>query len=91
MSTSVFSMKNSQDFIEKYGLSKVMDTDSGQNYVETNDGDITYKLWIEDADSIKNRVELVNKYGLAGISAWQKGFETDDIWDVLYNTLNGKN
>jgi spore germination protein YaaH len=83
-------MKNSQDFVDKYNLTKKMDEEAGQNYVELNDTYITYKLWIEDADSMKKRADLVNELGLAGIAAWQKGFETQDIWTVLDNTLKAK-
>ena len=90
ITTNVYSMKNSQDFVDKYNLTKKMDEEAGQNYVELNDTYITYKLWIEDADSMKKRADLVNELGLAGIAAWQKGFETQDIWTVLDNTLKAK-
>ena len=86
-STNVYSMNNSNEFIEKYGLTPTVDEVSGQNYVETKQDDITYKLWIEDAYSMGKRAELVNKYNLGGITAWQKGFETDDIWQVLKEKL----
>lgn len=90
LTTNVYSMKNSQDFIDKYHLEKKMDEAAGQNYVELNDTYVTYKLWIEDADSMKKRADLVNELGLAGIAAWQKGFETEDIWQVLDSTLKVK-
>ena len=83
-------MKNSQEFVDKYNLEKKMDETAGQNYVELKDTYITYKLWIEDADSMKKRADTVNKYGLAGIAAWQKGFETEDIWTVLNDALKIK-
>ena len=90
LTTSVYSMKNSQEFVDKYNLEKKMDETAGQNYVELKDTYITYKLWIEDADSMKKRADTVTKYGLAGIAAWQKGFETEDIWTVLNDALKIK-
>lgn len=87
ITTNVYSMKNSQDFISKYRLTPVLDEVAGQNYVEMTSGNTTYKLWIEDATSIANRADIVTKYNLAGITAWQKGFETEDIWQVLKEKL----
>ena len=80
-------MKNSADFVSKYGLTPALDEVAGQNYVEMTSGNTTYKLWIEDATSISNRADIVTKYNLAGITAWQKGFETEDIWQVLKEKL----
>lgn len=87
ITTNVYSMKNSADFVSKYGLTPTLDEIAGQNYVEMTSGNTTYKLWIEDATSISNRADIVTKYNLAGITAWQKGFETEDIWQVLKEKL----
>ena len=64
-----------------------MDNISGQNYIEVVLDDITHKLWIEDAESMAKRADIVIEYNLAGITAWQKGFETQDIWEVLKDKL----
>ncbi len=85
--TNVYSMKNSQEFLEKYNLTPTMDNISGQNYIAVNVGDLTYKLWIEDKESISKRADTVINYNLAGITAWQKGFETEDIWELLREKL----
>ena len=86
-STRVYTMKNCQEFLKKYNLTTVYDEDAGQNYAEYKEGSLTYKLWIEDKDSVKRRAELVNKYNLAGITGWRKGFETEDIWVAITDTL----
>lgn len=87
LNTKVFSMSDSKDFLEKYNLTPTMDNISGQNYVAMELDGVTYKLWIEDEDSISNRIDIVKKYNLAGITAWQKGFETEEIWQLLYEKL----
>lgn len=87
ISTNVYSMQNSKDFVSKYKLTPALDETAGQNYVEMTSGNTTYKLWIEDATSIAKRADTVIKYNLAGITAWQKGFETEDIWQVLKEKL----
>ena len=87
LTSSVYSMEDCVDFINRNDLAKVWDADAGQNYVETQVGNTKYQLWIEDADSMKQRIEIVKKYNLAGISAWRKGLETNDIWNVILENM----
>ena len=85
--TKIYSMQDCQDFITDNNITPVWDEDAGQNYAEVKKGDLTYKLWIEDKDSMKKRVELINKYNLAGVSAWRKGLETEDIWQTIMSNI----
>ena len=85
--TKVYTMKNCESFIDKYNITPVYDENAGQNYAEYKQGSLTYKLWIEDATSVKRRTETVKKYNLAGITTWRKGFETDDVWQVIYENI----
>ena len=87
LTSRVYSMKNCEDFLITNSLTKQYDEKSGQNYAEYTKGNITYKLWIEDSTSMKNRVDLINKYELSGLSGWQKGLETDDIWKTIKNNI----
>ena len=87
LTSSIYSMEDCVDFINRNDLAKVWDADAGQNYVETQVGNTKYQLWIEDADSMKQRIEIVKKYNLAGISAWRKGLETNDIWNVILENM----
>lgn len=83
----VYSMKNCEEFLKTNGLVKTYDEKSGQNYAEYTRGNVTYKLWIEDSDSMKKRVDIVNKYSLSGISGWQKGLETSDVWKTIKDNI----
>lgn len=85
--TKIYSMQDCQDFITDNNVTPVWDEDAGQNYAEVKKGDLTYKLWIEDKDSMKKRVELINKYNLAGVSAWRKGLETEDVWQIIKSNI----
>ena len=87
LSTEALSIEQCKDILSKYNLSTTYDEQSGQNYVSYTDRGATYKLWVEDEDSIAARAELVNKYNLAGISAWQKALAPDYIWDVIKNVI----
>lgn len=85
--TKIYSMQDCQDFIADNNITPVWDEDAGQNYAEVKKGDLTYKLWIEDKESMKKRVELINKYNLGGISAWRKGLEAEDIWQIITSNI----
>ena len=70
------------------GITKTWDNELKQNYVEYNKDGATYKIWIEDETSIKEKVGLVNNYNLAGTAAWEKDRETENIWTVINQELN---
>lgn len=65
----------------------VYDKKTGQNYAEWTSGEKVYKVWIEDKTSIKARLDLVEKYDLAGVASWSKTFETSDIWGFIEENL----
>ena len=48
-----------------------------------------YEIWYENADSIKSKLALVNRYGLKGAGNWSAGQETADVWDYYELWLNG--
>ncbi|MCE0453205.1 MULTISPECIES: glycosyl hydrolase family 18 protein [Brevibacillus] len=89
VSSKAYSMTKAQEWINERKLTPVMDEASGQHYVEykdPKDGNV-YKMWIEDVASMKKRVEIVNKYDLAGIASWRRGFEVPEIWQAIDETL----
>lgn len=83
ISSQALSMESAQEFIEENNIELEWDENSGQYYGEIEIENIVYKIWLENKDSIKLKSTLVNKYNLAGIASWRKGFETEDIWQVL--------
>lgn len=53
-----------------------------QHYAEVSQENIVQKLWIEDADSMAWKLELVKKYNLAGAAVWKAGMGTEEIWNL---------
>ena len=49
-----------------------------------------YTIWFENADSIKQKLQLVNKYGIKGAGNWSAGQETADVWDYYELWLGGR-
>ncbi len=85
--TSVYTIKDAANYININRLTTTYDEKAGQNYVQYTKGDLTYKMWIEDSTSMKNRVNIINTYGLGGLAAWQKGFETPSIWKTIEESI----
>ena len=38
---------------------------------------------MEDATSLKEKLAVMNRYGIAGVAHWKLGLETDDVWAVI--------
>jgi spore germination protein YaaH len=53
----------------------------------------TYTIWFDNDQSIRNKLALVEKYGLRGVGNWSIGQESGGIWDnfaaVLPTTVPG--
>jgi len=47
----------------------------------------SYEIWVEDAQSIAEKVKLIPKYKLAGVAQWKLGFENSSIWKVISENL----
>ncbi len=80
-------MKSLDEIIPE-SAERVWDDDLKQYYVEFVEDGITNKIWIEDAESIKAKLSLVNEYNLAGAAYWEKDREPDSIWQVVSETLD---
>jgi spore germination protein YaaH len=87
VSSKTMSMNTVQKLIKDKKLTIQFSQNTGQHYIEYKEDDVTRKIWIEDATSIRERAELVKKYNLAGAGTWRRGFESSDIWGVLDKTL----
>ena len=55
----------------------------GEYQTIENSESVTYKTWLEDENSIKQKLILAKKYNLAGISGWKKNLEKDIIWELI--------
>ena len=79
-------IKNVNEVIPE-GVKKEWDEDLKQYYVKYTNNNINYQMWVEDIASIKEKISLVNKYGLAGAGYWQKDMEMPEVWDLISEKL----
>ena len=86
LSSSAVDMKSQSTLIP--GYAKITWDDSlKQNLAEYEKNGRTYKVWMEDAKSLKCKLDLVKKYSLAGGAFWRKDQETSDVWKVINENL----
>ena len=80
-------MKNINKVIPD-GAEKKWNDNLKQNYVEyTDENGYKKQIWIEDNDSLKEKLSLVTDNNLAGVGSWQLGMETEDVWNLIKNSL----
>lgn len=87
VSSKAISMDQTNNIIGSKGLTPKWNDECGQFYVEFNEGDALYKIWLEEKNSLALKTSLVNKYKLRGLASWRLGFETFDIWDAINNEI----
>ena len=87
VSSKTVAMKNIDSVIPN-GVEKTWNDDLKQNYVEYMDGRNKKQIWIEDLDSLKAKISLIKENNLAGVASWQKGMESEAVWEMLEEELN---
>lgn len=83
VSSKALGMEAAEKWLEDRGINAERDPETGLRYVQRTEGDITYRLWLEDEESMTMRMNLMEKYGLAGVAAWRRGFERPSIYKVI--------
>lgn len=87
VTASTLSMAQADELKKTKKAKSIWLPNEGQNYFSYRENGKTYHVWQEDAKSLQLKVALVQKYNLAGIASWRKGFETDDIWLMINKKL----
>ena len=81
-------MEMAAEYIAAHDIVTRWDEETCQNYGEYQSGESFCQVWLEDAESIKVKLNIMEKYGISGVAAWRLGFETADIWDVIEEYMN---
>ena len=86
VTSNTVSMKNTNKVIPE-GTQKQWDDNLKQNYVEYTEEGKKKQIWIEDIDSLKEKMSLITQNNLAGVGSWQKGMESDEVWEMIKKEL----
>ena len=72
----------------QYAGNITWDETMGQYVLEYKKGKNVELAWIEEEKALAKKAELVNKYDLAGIASWRRGFETDRCFAIMDEIIN---
>ena len=81
-------MKEVQNLISTNGAVPVWSDTDGQYYVEYINGGVTYKIWVEDATSLEEKLKVMQSNQLAGGAFWKLGLEDPAVWDTIIKYIN---
>ena len=86
VTSSVVNMKQIDSKLPN-DVQRTWDEEKRQYYTEYESGKYKYQMWIEDEKSIREKLNLINQYELAGGAFWAKDRETDNIWNIAKEVL----
>ena len=78
-----YSISNAKELIEEKNATLEWDSESGQYIATYYENGKTYKMWLEDENSLAEKVALVDEYQLKGICMWELNWGNDDIWEAI--------
>ena len=87
LTSEAIGMDQAQNVIKENKAETIWDGSVGQNTASYEKDGSSYEIWIEDAQSIAEKVKLIPKYKLAGVAQWKLGFENSSIWKVISENL----
>ncbi len=76
-------MAEAAKFIKDHNLTGHWYEDEGQYFYTSDEGNTTYKLWNEDLDSIRVKLEKIRDAGIAGTAGWRLGQEDSGVWPLI--------
>lgn len=88
LSSKALSMDEAKDVLKKNKVEAEWDAVSGQNYAEYKSGNTTYKIWLEDVDSLHERMKVIAGADVAGMAAWRLGYENKEVWPIIDAYMN---
>lgn len=77
------------NYISTNGIEMTWDQETCQYYGTYTQSDGTkVEIWLEDAESIQTKLNVMDVNGCAGVAEWQLGYETSDIWPIIEAYVN---
>ena len=88
LSSEALGMVSSLNVVTENKAEIYWDLELSQNVGQYEADGATYKIWLEDGQSIAEKVKLIPKYSLAGVAAWKLGLEDSRVWQTITENLN---
>lgn len=76
-------MNNEADFMNRAGVTAEWDEETCQNYAEWTSGNANYQIWLEDAESIAVKLNMMATKNIGGVAVWRLGYGTQAAWELI--------
>ena len=80
-------MQSAADYVVANGMDTYWDETLGQTVATLETEEALYSMWLEDEQSIAEKMKLVQEYQLAGVAEWKLGLEKASVWSVISQYL----
>ena len=77
------SMTDANAYAKDKQMEIYWDAASGQNVAELDTEENLQKMWLEDEQSLTEKLKLIDTYQLAGGAFWKLGFEDKSVWSLI--------
>lgn len=88
LTAATLTMASQNSWIASTGATPVWLDEFCQNYVEYQSGETLYQCWLEDTESIRVKLQVMEAQNIKGVASWKLGLEDNAVWDVIREYLN---
>lgn len=88
ITSQAYGMGDAAAAVENAGAQAAWDDATKQNYAEWEADGGTYKIWLEDTQSLEEKLKVIRENNLAGVAEWSLGMEESEVWDVILRYIN---
>ena len=88
VTSSALGMADVQSYMTEHGMTASWDAGTGQNYAEATENGTLIQIWVEDAQSLQQKLDVMQSFDIKGVAEWKLQFETADVWDLIANYMN---
>ena len=81
-------MDVAEEYVRAHNIAVEWNEETCQNYGEYTEGGSLFQVWLEDENSIEVKLNIMDKYQLAGVASWRLGFEKPAVWDTIEEYMN---
>lgn len=85
---SYLTLNNTADYLTRISAVPEWDESTCQNYAEWTSGNVTYKIWLEDVDSIRVKLNVMSTNDIGGVAVWRLGYGTAEVWELINAYVN---
>ena len=83
VSDEYLTMNNTDAFLKLVGVKPVWDETTCQNYLEWQSASGLKQVWLEDADSIRVKLNVMTANDIGGVAVWRLGYGTQIAWELI--------